>query len=144
MIGPAPFRTIRASALTLARLGAVAVALFAVGYADVGHAGLNVSGTAAALRVVADSDPLGAVISAVAVNCHATYRTAVALDETVSGNYSGSLDAVIAHLLSGYDYLIRHDGTTIDIVVIGRRGARAVAPQPPPTAAAATAASRWR
>lgn len=144
MTGPAPLQTMRASALALGRLGAVAVALFAFGYVDVGHAELDISGTAAALRVVADGDALGAVISAVAVNCRATYRTAVALDETVSGNYSGSLDAVIAHLLSGYDYLIKHNGTTIDIVVIGRRGARAVASPPPPAAPAETAASRWR
>jgi hypothetical protein len=120
------------------------VGLLALGTPATSNAEADVSGTAAALRVVADGDALGAVISAVAANCHATYHSAVALDEKISGNFSGSLEVVMSRLLVGYDYLIRHNGEAIDITVFGRHGAEAVAPRPPRATSTDTPAARWR
>jgi hypothetical protein len=60
------------------------------------------------------------------------------------GAIAGSFGQVISRLLDGYDYVIKDDQETIEIVVFGRRGEVPILPPPtkdPPTNGIL---SRWR
>ena len=107
------------------------------------HAEVKVAGTPAAARVVADHDGIADVLAAMAAAFDVKYRTSAQLDGVLSGTYAGSLSAVIARVLDGYSYVIRREGGTIEIVVLGRRGAASIAVQPPP-ASVNTFAAQWR
>lgn len=66
-----------------------------------------------------------------------SYNSWIVLDEDVNGTYSGSLRRVIARVLDGYNYVIKQDNGTLDVIILDKRGARAVpAALPPPVRAA--------
>jgi hypothetical protein len=125
--------------------GAPAVAMLlgwlAAAIPDAARAEVNVSGTPASVRIVADHDAMAATLSALGA-FNVRYRTSVPLDAVVSGTYAGSLKEVIARLLDGYAYVVRHEGEVTEIVVFARRGARPVAVQP--SSPTKTFASEWR
>ena len=83
------------------------------------------------------------VLAAVAGKLNAKYRSAIELDAPAGPAYAGSSAQVIARLLEGYNYIVKRDGNSAEIVVFGRRGEMAI---PPPTRSAAPAGvlSRWR
>jgi hypothetical protein len=118
----------------MARLS-VLLCVAIVSIPNVSYAELNVSGTVADIRVVANNKvPISSVLSAVAAICRSRYRSSVPLDEIVSGAYSGPLEAWMPRLLNDYDYFIKRDGISIEIVVIGGRGPKGIAPHSPPVA----------
>jgi hypothetical protein len=115
-------------------LGLSATLLLGVLWAGVsttGHAEVNVTGSLTATRVMTNQDAISDVLSAIAATLNVRYRTSVPLDGVVSGTYSGSFGQVISRLLNGYNYVIRHDGETVEIVVFGKHGERPVAVRPP-------------
>jgi hypothetical protein len=57
------------------------------------------------------------------------HRSSVALTQTASGIYRGTLRQVIAKLLDQYDYLTKISGGTIEIVVFGAHPGTALAAQ---------------
>jgi hypothetical protein len=119
------------------------MALGVGGAAGAARAGVLVEGTPAAVRVTADQATIAEVLSAVAGKFNARYRTAIALDAPAGPAYAGSSAQVIARLLDGYNYMVKRDGDSTEIVVFGRRGELAI---PPPARSAAPAGilSRWR
>ncbi len=118
-----------------------ALAALACGLATTASAEVHVEGNAGALRVTTSGDPLSDVLSAFGAVLPVKYRTAVPLEDKVSGAYSGSLSQVVARLLDGYNYVIKRDREQAEIIVFGRKGEAAVAPAVP---AAQGAPSRWR
>ncbi len=78
------------------------------------------------------------------------YRATATLDGPVSGTYRGSPQQVLARLLDGYNYVVKKEAGPLEVLVLGRRGDRAIAaprPQAPPAANAAGATSlarQWR
>jgi len=62
-----------------------------------------------------------------------SYHSSIVLDEELNGTYAGSLRRVIVRLLDGYDYVIKQNGESLDVVIFGRHGERAdaAAPSPP-------------
>ena len=107
------------------------------------RAGVLVEGTPAAVRVTADQATIAEVLAAVAGKFNAKYRSAIVLDAPAGPAYAGSPAQVISRLLDGYNYVVKRDGQTTEIVVLGRRGEVAI-PPPARTAAPAGVLSRWR
>ena len=105
---------------------------------------VHVEGNPMAVRVTTSQDAIADVLSAFAATFNVQYRTAIPLDAAVSKMYSGSFTQVISRLLDGYNYVIKKDQETIEIVVFGRRGDVAILPRetkgPPPKGIL----SRWR
>jgi hypothetical protein len=112
----------------------------AAGSPAIARAEVHVEGSAAAVHVTTDKDAIPDVLSAFETPFNLRYHTSVPLDGNVSSVYSGTLAHVISRLLSGYDYVVAHDGGTIDIVVWGKRGEAAAPVQRPVTAPSPVAA----
>jgi hypothetical protein len=102
-----------------------------------------VEGDAAALRVYARESQVAEVLSALG-SMQVRVRTSIALDKVVSGTYSGSLRQVLARVLEGYNYVIKPLDTTAEVVVIGVRGERAIAANPPSSPPRRSLAAEWR
>jgi len=114
------------------------------GLATIARAEVHIEGSLAAVRVTTSQDAIADVLSALAATFRLQYRTAIPLDAVANKIYSGSFGQVISRLLDGYNYVIKKDQDTIEIVVFGRRGEVAI--PPPATKAPPTKGilSRWR
>jgi hypothetical protein len=90
---------------------------------------VSVRGDRAVVQLEASNAPLAEVLSALQSEFSIEYRTSVALDQPISGTYRGSLRQVLSRLLDGFSYYVADtaDGR-MEITVVGRVGARAVAP----------------
>jgi hypothetical protein len=78
---------------------------------------------------------IAAILSALGSACKISYRPSVPLTETRSGKYTGRVQSVIADVLDGYDYVIRHDNSSIEVIVFNKSGGQPVAaalPAPTP------------
>jgi len=122
-------------------LALVAAAVLAYSVATVARAEVKIEGTLAAVRVATDHEAISEVLSAFGGAFDVRYRTAIALDATAGTAYSGSFGQVISRLLNGYNYVIKTDRDSIEILVFGRRG-EIVAP--PDLRGADSILSRWR
>lgn len=114
------------------------------GVATIACAEVHVESSPTAVRVTTSEDAIADVLSAFAATFNVRYRTAIPLDAAANKTYSGSFGQVISRLLDGYNYVIKTDQETIEIVVLGRRGEVAIPPpasKAPPTKGIL---SRWR
>jgi hypothetical protein len=121
---------------SIALATALSCSLATVAYADV-----QIEGTAAAVRVTTSQDTIADVLSAFASPFNVKYRSAVPLNATANASYSGSFGQVISRLLDGYNYVIKKDQATTEIIVLGKRGEAAI---PPKASPAKGILSRWR
>jgi hypothetical protein len=94
--------------------------------ATIARAEVHVEGDLTAVRVTTSQEPISDVLSALAAALHVRYRSAVRLDASANEIYSGSLKQVVARLLEGYNYVMKRDHETTEIVVVGRRGDKAI------------------
>jgi hypothetical protein len=117
-----------------------AVALLC-GAAPVARAEVHVEGDAAFVHVTTNHEAISDILSAFAAPFKVRYRTSIALDAISEASYSGSIRKVIAALLEGYNYVIKNNQGSIEIVVFGKRGDGALAPAPVPVRGVA---SQWR
>lgn len=77
--------------------------------------------------------PIAAILSALRSAYQISYRSSIPLTEIRSGRYTGRVQSVIADVLDGYDYAIRHKNSNIEVIVFARSGGQAVpAAQPAP------------
>src|ERR1700688_849425 len=107
---------------------------------------VRIEGNAAAVHVSTSQDTIADVLSALGAAFKLHYRTAVPLNATTGPTYSGSLRQVIARILDGYNYLVKVDRETTEIIVLGSRGQVAI-PSTTPAAKAVVppdVVSRWR
>ena len=119
-------------------------AALACGLAATARAEVQVEGGPDAVRVTTSRDAIADVLAAVATTFNARYRTAIPLDAQANATYSGSFAQVISRLLDGYNYVVKREQGTIEIVVFGARGEVAI---PPPASKAPPAkgiVSQWR
>jgi hypothetical protein len=123
-------------------LFALATALSAL--ATNADADVHIDGTPAAIRITTNQDSIADVLAALSAAFKIRYRTSIRLDAPTATTYAGSFGQVVARLLDGYNYIVKNDGETAEIVVLGKRGdAPIVAPSSkPPTPKDIT--SRWR
>jgi hypothetical protein len=108
------------------------------------RAEVRVEGDSAAVRVVTDHAAISDVLSAFAGNFKVRYRTSVPLDAAANATYAGSFGQVISRLLDGYNYVVKKDQDTTEIIVFGRHGQVAIPAPVPKAAPAAGILSRWR
>lgn len=80
-----------------------------------------------AVRLQVRRTTIAAALSALSAVYKISYRASVTLEETRDGIYAGSLDYVISRVLDGYDYVIKHEGRDLDVLVLGQKGGQAVA-----------------
>ena len=140
----------RGLALTVLLVAATLGASAACGRVEV-----SIHGDRDAVRLEASKASLSEVLSALESTFSIRHRTSVPLDQSISGTYQGSVRRVLSRLLGGFNYYMADtaDGG-IDITVVGRPGAAAVATLPvvnkfqklvvPPPTAAEVAAERQR
>jgi hypothetical protein len=91
-----------------------------------GAGAVRVRGDAAAVRLDASHTTIADVLSALNTSFDMSYSSWIVLDEEINGTYTGSLRRVITRVLDGYNYVIKQDNAKLDIVVLGKRGERAV------------------
>ena len=87
---------------------------------------VRVRGDMAAVRIDARRTTIAGVLSALNAVFDMSYRTSIVLDEEINGTYVGSLRRVISRVLDGYNYVIKQDDAKLDVIILGRRGERAV------------------
>jgi hypothetical protein len=108
------------------------------------RAEVHVEGSPAAVRVTTSEDAISDVLSAFAATFNVRYRSAIPLNAAANATYSGSFAQVISRLLDGYNYVIKKDQETTEIVVFGKRG-EVVLPSVAPRALLDKGIlSRWR
>ena len=121
--------------LCYAVMGMVARILIACGVLiivppAISSAEINVTGTAASVLIVAERMPLDTVLSAMSARFQFQYRSAVRLDEIVTGTFSGSLAEALPRLVASYNYFIRKHGSAFELFVLSRCEQTAATAQP--------------
>jgi hypothetical protein len=114
------------------------------GLATAAYAEVHVEGGPEAVRVTTSRDAIVDVLAAVATTFNARYRTAIPLDAQANAAYSGSFAQVISRLLDGYNYVVKREQGTIEIVVFGTRGEVAIPPPAPKAPPVKGIVSQWR
>src|SRR5215470_10094806 len=90
--------------------------------ASIACAEVRVEGSLTAVRVTTNQDSVADVLSAFAATFNVKYRTAIPLDTVANATYTGSFGQVVSHLLDGYNYVVKRDRETTEIVILGRSG----------------------
>lgn len=90
---------------------------------EFGAGSVRLAGNADTLRLEARHATVADVLAAMGRAFGLHYRSPVALDEPISGIYAGSLGRVLARVLAGYDYTIKHRDHAVDVSVLGKHGA---------------------
>jgi hypothetical protein len=135
---------VRIQLAALCRCALAGAAMLAAGPVPLARAEVQVEGNPAAVRVTIDHAAISDVLSALAATFKVTYRTSIALDAPAEATYAGSFGQVMARLLDGYNYVVKTEGGTIEVVVLGRRGEVAIPPPGPKPTPNASVMSRWR
>lgn len=138
-------RTIqRATMPRLRCLLGLATAFMISDLATAARAEVHVEGSPAAVHVTTSQDAVSDVLSAIAAAFNVRYRTAIPLDATANVTYSGSVGQVISRLLDGYNYVVKTDQTSTEIVIFGWNGQAASPPPAPKAPAPKGVLSQWR
>lgn len=87
---------------------------------------LCLDGSRSAVHLEVRQATVAAVLAALSTAYKISYRSSIPLDETRDGIYAGSLEQVISHLLSDYDYVIKPETSALDVFVFDQKGAQAV------------------
>ena len=93
---------------------------------NVSGASVRVRGDAAEVRLDIRDTTIADVLSALNTSFDMSYSSWIVLDEEINGTYTGSLRRVITRVLDGYNYVIKQNNAKLDIIVLGKRGERAV------------------
>jgi hypothetical protein len=123
---------------------AVLIGLLGAGTPKTAQGEVKVEGTVAAVRVATTQDTIAGVLSAFATTFDVRYRTSVPLDRVLSGSYTGSLRQVISRLLDEYNYVIKNEGETTEIIIVGTIGERSIPVQAPPRPMPQGITAQWR
>jgi hypothetical protein len=119
-------------------------AALAGGLATSARAEVHVEGSPDAVRITTGRDAIADVLAAVATTFNVRYRTAIPLDAQANAAYAGSFAQVISRLLDGYNYVVKREQGSIEIVVFGARGEVAIPPPAPKAPPANGIVSQWR
>jgi hypothetical protein len=118
-------------------------AIVAAGSTSV-RAEVDVQGDLAAVRLKANQAPVSEVLSALGAAFNVRYRSSISLDATIDITYTGPLARVLPRVLDGYNYVIKKEGETIEVLVFGRQGDRPTAVEPPKPSPGRNSATQWR
>ena len=101
------------------RLLVPAILLAALFHAESVRAEARVTGQPDAVRVEAHDTPVEEVLLALGESFDLRYRSAASLSRRVTGTYVGSLPRVVTRLLNGYDFVLKTDAGSVEVVVYG-------------------------
>lgn len=107
-------------------------------------ADVHIDGPPAAVRITTSQDSIADVLAALSTAFKIKYRSVIRLDAPAAATYAGSFGQVVARLLDGYNYIVKNDGETAEIVVFGKRGDAAIAAPSSRPATPKDITSRWR
>jgi hypothetical protein len=93
---------------------------------DVPDGSLCLQGSATALHLEVHQTKVATVLSALANVYKLSVRSSSDLSEARDGVYAGSLERVISRLLVGYNYVIKHENSGLDIAVFDKKGEQAI------------------
>ena len=85
-------------------------------------AGVNVHGTPEATRVETHEASIEEVLHALSDTYSFTYVSNMPLREAVTGTYNGPLSRVLSFLLSGRNFVLKHEGKGLHLVIISEAG----------------------
>jgi hypothetical protein len=88
---------------------------------------LCVHGEPAALKLELRGTPVSAALDELLTAYGVSYTSSIPLSETLDGTYAGSLRHVVSRLLDGYNYIIKRNGLNLHVVILAKKGERAVA-----------------
>ena len=100
------------------------------GFAQSAHAEVRVSGGADAVVIETRGASLEEVLKALQGSVKFRYHSTGALDDVVSGTYSGPLRRVITRLLEGHNYVFRNFSNNLEVVILGSSGSAQVSGLP--------------
>jgi hypothetical protein len=83
------------------------------------RAEVRVTGAPGIVQVEARDASVEEVLAALSADVGLQYRSTASLDRRVTGTYQGSLQRVVRRLLEGYDYVLKTQAESIEVVVIG-------------------------
>ena len=96
------------------------------------HAEARISGSSDALQIEAQDASIDEVLSAFESHFEFHYRTTAALDRRINGAYAGSLRQVVRRLLDGFDYVVRVNSGTVEVIIFGAGSQWRAVPVPVP------------
>jgi hypothetical protein len=102
--------------------------------AGTAHAEARVNADASAVEVYATRSNVAEVLSALQAACGLRVNVSTALDRPISGTFTGSLAQILSRVLQGYNYVVRHRATEVEVTIIGLQsdGAAAIVRARPP------------
>ncbi len=107
--------------------GVVATLLLLLFATAAARAELHISGNRNAVTIEAHDAPLKTILDALRKSFRVEYKPVAGLERPITGTYSGSLHRVLSRLLVGQDYIIRSSERGMEIVILGKASAQAVA-----------------
>jgi hypothetical protein len=108
------------------------------------RAEVRVEGDVRAVRVEASQASVADVLTALGPSFNVRFRTAMPLHGVIDGTFTGALEQVIPKLLSGYNYVLKKGQNSIELLILGTRGTRAVFIEPAKAPAQESLAKQWR
>jgi hypothetical protein len=135
----------RTTSILLAK-AALLVAALVLGDPTRALAEVKVEGRLDAVRLETAGSSVEQVLAALGATYGLRYRTAIALDRTLTGVYQGPLERVLARVLDSYDFVTKSSSGAVEVVILAERGGHPAArtaatqgvplpPPPPPPAA---------
>jgi hypothetical protein len=121
-----------------ARVVVPAILLAALFHAHSVCAEARVTGQPDTVRVEARDAPVEEVLAALGASFGLHYRSTMSLSRRVTGTYVGSLQRVVSRLLIGYDFVMKTDSGSVEVMVYGMAKPDEAGPAPT-TAQAPTA-----
>lgn len=107
------------------------------------HAEVRIEGDARAIRIEANQASVADVLTALGNTSIVRVRTTEPLEGIVDGVFTGPLEQVLPKLLAEYNYILRKEQNSIELLIIGARGTQAIyAPTQP--AVHESLAKQWR
>ena len=102
-----------------ARVLVPAILLASLVYANSVRAEVGISGPSEAIQFEVRDAPVQEVLPALRASFGLQYRAVGVLDRRISGTYEGSLQRVVRRVLEGYDFIVKTDSGTVEVMLIG-------------------------
>ena len=108
------------------------------------HAEVRVEGNARTIRIEANQAPVAEVLTALGNTSIVHVRTIEPMDGTIDGVFTGPLEQVLSKLLAEYNYVLRKGRNSVELLIIGARGTRAIYNAPIRAPVHEGLAKQWR
>jgi hypothetical protein len=120
------------------RLAVTAILLAAIVHARSLGAEVRVDGGMHDVRLEVQDASVDEALAALGTRFSLKYHSTAPLDRRINGTYEGTLERVISRVLEGYDFILRINPGTIEIIVLrfGKAEPGIAPPTLPPPAAA--------